>query len=114
MKDIEYYLERGFDRRTAEYFAAGRRTIVTAIPSDDFTVLLAFDNGEQRRLDMKPSIRPGTVFAFLADPDNFLRAYLDESHCVCWDIDPEVDSKKVWNNKIDISPDTCYLDSIPL
>ena len=114
MKDIEYYLKRGFDRRTAEYFAAGRRTIVSVTPTEDFTVLLTFDNGERRRLDMRPSIKPGTVFAFLADPANFLRVYLDESHCVCWDIDPLLDSRKVWSNKVDISPDTCYLDSLPV
>ena len=114
MKDIGYYLERGFDRRTAEYFAAGRRSIESAVPADDFTVLLVFDNGEKRVLDMKPSIRPGTVFAFLADPADFRRAYLDESRCLSWDIDPGIDSRKVWSNKVDIDPDACYLDSVPL
>lgn len=113
MKSIEYYLDRGFDRRTAEYFAGGRRTIVSVTPSDDFSILLTFDNGERRRLDMKPDIRPGTVFAFLADPANFRRVYLDEARCISWDIDPAVDSRKVWGNKVDISPDSCYLDSLP-
>ena len=114
MKNVEYYLERGFDRRTAEYFAAGRRTIVSAVPAEDFTILLAFDNGERRRLDMKPAIKQGTVFAFLAEPANFLRVYLDEFHCVCWDIDPAVDSREVWSNKVDLCPDTCYIDSLPV
>ena len=114
MKSVEYYLARGFDRRTAEYFAAGRRTIVKATPERDFTILLDFDNGERRRLDMKPDIKPGTVFSFLSDPTAFLRAYLDESRCVCWDKDPAVDSSKVWSNKVDLSPDTCYLDSVPV
>lgn len=114
MNSVDYYLARGFDRRTAEYFAAGRRTIVRATPERDFTLLLDFDNGERRRLDMKPDIRPGTVFAFLSDPDVFLRAYLDDSQCVCWDRDPAVDSNVVWDNKVDICPDACYLDSIPV
>ena len=114
MKSIEYYLAKGFDRRSAAYFAAGRRSIVSAAPGADFTVLLQFDNGERRSLDMKPSIRPGTVFAFLADPANFCRVYLDENRCVSWDIDPNVDSGAVWSNKVDLSPDTCYLDSVPV
>ena len=114
MKDIEYYLAKGFDRRTAAYFAAGRRTIVSVAPDVDHTVLLQFDNGERRRLDMKDSIRPGTVFAFLADPANFDRVYLDDARCVSWDIDPAVDSTKVWSNKVDLCPDTCYLDSVPV
>lgn len=114
MRSIEYYLEKGFDRRTAAYFAAGRRTIVSVAPGTDFTVLLRFDNGENRVLDMKPSIQPGTVFAFLADPANFGRVYLDKTKCVSWDIDPNVDSEKVWSNKVDLCPDTCYMDSVPV
>ena len=114
MDRIEHYISKGCDRRTAEYFSAGRRTIVKATPADDFTLLLEFDNGERRRFDMKPDIQPGTVFAFLADPANFMRAYLDEDHCVCWDKDPAVDSRKVWSNKVDISPDTCYMDGVPV
>ena len=52
MNSVEHYLARGLDRRTAEYFAAGRRTIVRVTPERDFTILLDFDNGERRRLDM--------------------------------------------------------------
>ncbi len=63
---------------------------------------------------MKSAIQPGTVFAFLADPSNFDRVYLDENKCVSWDIDPDIDSTKVWSNKVDLSPDTCYLDSVPV
>lgn len=114
MRDVNYYLKRGFDQRTAEYFVGGRRRIKKAVPADDFTVILTFDNGEIRRLDMKPAIKEGTVFAFLADPTNFRRLYLDESRCVSWDIDPTVDSRKVWNNKVDLCPDSCYLDSVPV
>lgn len=114
MSEIDYYIEKGFDRRTAAYFAAGRRTIVSAAPGADFTIIIRFDNGETRILDMKDSIRPGTVFAFLADPSNFARLYLDSQGSICWDIDPSVDSEKVWSNKVDLSPDTCYLDSVPI
>ena len=114
MKDVSYYLEKGFDEKMARYFAAGRREITEVIPKDDFCLILKFDNGEKRKFDMKPVIEPGTVFAFLSDEKNFKRVYLDDCGCVSWDIDPNVDSREVWNNKVDISSDACYVDSIPL
>ena len=45
---------------------------------------------------------------------NFKRVYLDDAGCVAWDIDPNVDSNKVWNNKVDLSSDSCYVDSVPV
>lgn len=113
-KCIEFYLSKGFDRPTAEYFAAGRRKIISVIPNPNFTLTLNFDNGECRIFDCMPLLKPGTVFEPFIHFDNFKRVYLDENHCVSWDIDPNVDSKVVWNNKIDISPDGCYIDSTPL
>lgn len=47
-------------------------------------------------------------------PENFRQVYLDGQHCVAWDIDPSVDSEKVWSNKVDLCPDSCYIDSVPL
>ena len=40
--------------------------------------------------------------------------YIDNEHCIAWDIDPNIDSNVVWNNKINLSPDSCYVDSIPV
>jgi len=114
MNSVEFYTQRGFDLRTAEYFASGRRTITDVIAQDDFSLLLSFDNGEKRRFDMRPVIRPGTVFAFLEKPEHFRRVYLEDCSVVSWDVDPEIDSNVVWNNKVDISADACYLDSIPV
>lgn len=114
MKDIQFYLSKGFDEKMARYFASGRRKIVEVSPSENFTLLLQFDNGENRRFDMKPIIKPKTVFAFLGENSNFQRVYLDDCNCVAWDIDPTVDSRVVWNNKVDLSPDTCYVDSVPI
>lgn len=111
---IEYYLAHGYDQKAAEYFAGGRKQIVAVMPNNDFTLTLHFDNGETRILDIAPMIKPGTVFAFLADLQNFRRVYLDDSHAVAWDIDPTVNSNDVWSNKIDLCPDTCYIDSIPV
>ncbi|MBQ8576432.1 MAG: DUF2442 domain-containing protein [Clostridia bacterium] len=113
---MQYYLSKGFDEKTAAYYAAGRRRILSVKANDDFSLTMEFDNGECRVLDCTPflSDSENTVFAPLCLYENFRRVYLDDEHCVAWDIDPTVDSNIVWSNKIDISPDTCYLDSTPL
>lgn len=113
-KSVEYYLSKGYDRRTAEYFSTGRRQITKVVPNEDFTLTLTFDNGEIRRYDAMPLLETGTVFAPFLQWENFRRVYLDENHCVSWDIDPSIDSSEVWSNKVDLCPDSCYLDSSPL
>ncbi len=111
---VEYYLSKGFDRKAAEYFASGKKKIVAVAANDDFTLTISFDNGEKRLYDMRPFLRKGTVFEPLAARENFRRVYVDEQHCIAWDIDPSVDSREVWNNKVDLCPDSCYIDSVPL
>ena len=113
-KTVEQYLAMGLDPKAAEYFAAGRHRIVAVEPKEDFTLTLDFDNGECRILDMKPHLKPGTVFEPFMKLENFMRVYLDASHSVCWDIDPNIDSKEVWQNLVDLCPDTCYMESIPV
>ena len=112
-KSAEYYLSKGYDPKAAEYFSAGRRRITKVVPNEDFTLTLTFDNGEVRQYNAMPLLDEGTVFAPFRDWKNFSRVYLDENHCVSWDIDPCVDSDRVWSNKVDLCPDSCYLDSIP-
>lgn len=114
MKDVNYYLSKGFDRAMAEYYAAGRKRIISVQANADFTLTLSFDNGEVRLYDCKPFLEDGTVFAPFKQYDNFKRVYLDDQHCVSWDIDPNVDSNVVWNNKVDLCPDGCYVDSLPI
>lgn len=113
-KSVEYYLSKGYDRRMAEYFAAGRKRAVAVLANDDFTLTIGFDNGENRLFDAKPVLKPGTVFEPFMQLDNFRRVYVDDCHCIAWDVDPNVDSNVVWNNKVDLSPDTCYVESVPL
>ncbi len=113
MKDIAYYLAQGLDNRMASYFASGRRTITSVSPNSDLTLTLCFDNGEKRLFDCKPLFEKNTVFEPFIRPENFMRVYLDENHSVSWDIDPNVDSNTVWSNKVDLCPDTCYVDSKP-
>ena len=68
---------------------------------------------KKRIYDMKPYISDDTVFEPLKNYSIFSRAYLDDSACVSWDIDPEVDSNIVWSNKLDLCPDSCYIYSKP-
>ena len=113
-KSVEYYLSKGFDRPMAEYFASGRKAITSVAPNKDFTLTLGFDNGEQRVYDCKPLLKAGTVFEPFLQYENFARVYLDEQKCVAWDRNPNVDSEIVWSNKVNICPDSCYVDSKPL
>ena len=113
-KSVEYYLSKGYDKKAAEYFASGRRRIVAVVPNDEFTLTISFDNGEKRLYNVAPLLKPKTVFESFMQIDNFRRVYVDDAHCIAWDIDPNTDSKKVWNNKVDLCPDTCYIDSVPI
>ena len=63
---------------------------------------------------MRPLLKKGTVFEPFMKIEDFRRVYVDDTHSIAWDIDPSVDSSKVWNNKVDLSPDSCYLDSVPV
>ena len=89
-----------------------RIKIIQVIPNDDFSLTLGFSNGEYRRLGMKPHLKPGTVEEKIMRIEDFRRVYLD-GHAVCWDIDPNVDSKKHWHNVIDLCPNWCYIMSVP-
>ena len=111
---IEFYLSKGFDPEMAAYFADGRKKVVSVQPNDDFTLTLTFDNGEERLFDVKPYLKKNTVFEQFSRLDEFKRVYLDDDHCVCWDKNPAIDSEVEWSNKVDISPDVCYVDSVPV
>ena len=113
LNTIQHYLSMGCDKVTAEYFAAGRKKIVGVVPNDDYTLTLTFDNGERRIYDVKPLIKDNTVFAPLKLMQNFNRVYLDENACAAWNIDPVIDSRAIWSNKIDLCADSCYMNSVP-
>lgn len=113
-KTVDYYLAKGFDLRAAKYFASGRKKIIAVEPNNNFTLSINFDNGETRIYDVRPLLKQGSVFEPLSNIDNFRRVYIDEEHCIAWDIDPAIDSAKVWSNKIDLCSDTCYIDSQPI
>lgn len=111
---VDYYLSKGFDEKTAKYFADGKKRIVAVKANNDFTLTISFDNGEKRLYDMQPLLQKGTVFEPFAEIENFRRVYVDDTNCIAWDIDPNIDSNKVWNNKVDLCPDGCYIDSVAI
>lgn len=61
---------------------------------------------------MKEFIQPNTIFECLADWKIFSRVYLDSNSVVSWDKNLTINSEENWQNKIDISSDTLYVDSI--
>lgn len=111
---VEYYLSKGFDRKAAEYFASGKKKVAGVVANDDFTLTIRFDNGEERLYDMNPLLKKGTVFEPFIDLESFRGVYVDDTHCIAWDIDPSMDSDKVWSNKVDLCSDECYIDSVPI
>jgi hypothetical protein len=113
-KSIEYYLSKGFDERAAQYFAGGRKEIIGVIPNDDFTLTISFDNGEKRLYDVRPLLKKDTVFEHIATIESFRRVYVDDQRSIAWDIDPSIDSNEIWSNKVDLCPDACYIDSLPI
>jgi len=71
-----------------------------AHPMDDYNLLLAFENGEQRIFDVKPYLQHG-VFARL---QNF--AAFRSAHVVAGSVE--------WVGELDLSYDTLYLESQPI
>ncbi|MDR3011605.1 MAG: DUF2442 domain-containing protein [Chitinispirillales bacterium] len=92
------------------YFANGRRSVKSVAAQEDYTLKIVFDNGEIRMYDMKKTLE-GQAFAPIRTWDRFKEVYIDSSGCIAWDADPNTDSSKVWNNRLDLCPDSCYIYS---
>ena len=71
--------------------------IVKVIVENDYKLILTFTNNEQKKFDMKPYLNKG-VFKALQNEELFKKAY------VSW-------GTFIWNDDVDTSPDTLYLDS---
>lgn len=66
-------------------------------PIENYQLRLIFTNGEEKIFDTKPYLEKG-VFQQLKDPEEFnsVRPFMGSI---------------LWNNDIDLCPDTLYLDS---
>jgi hypothetical protein len=74
--------------------------ITSVVPQDDYMLLLTFENGEQRRLDMKPYLHRG-VFRELTNKAMFNTARVSYDTVA-------------WKNKIDLAPEILYEQSVPV
>lgn len=106
-KDLNWYLERGVPRRMAEYYISGRKRLVKVTPYPAYSLILEYEDGERRICDCRDLPQTGPVFEFLKDYENFKRVYVCAG-AVTWDIDPNVDSRVIWENQVDLCPDCCY------
>ena len=111
-RTVDFYLAMGCDRLAAEYYAGGRKRLTGVKANPDYTLTLTYEEREERIYDCKPLLEKGGVFVHLRDYKNFDRVFIDYG-AVCWDIDPGVNSNEVWSNRIELCPDSCYIDSIP-
>jgi len=99
-------------KKVKKYFEKGKRTITKAIPNEDYTLTVTFDNEETRVYDMSKNLFG--VFEILKDKDKFKEAFIDEFGNIAWERDKNLDSNKVWNNKIEVCKDSVYMNSKPL
>ena len=76
--------------------------VISVLPQEDYKMLVAFENGEQRIYNAAPLLcKP--VFMPLKDISVFNKAYI-EYGAVTW--------KDQDGNEIDICPDKMYMDSV--
>ncbi|MDO8350091.1 MAG: DUF2442 domain-containing protein [Gallionella sp.] len=69
--------------------------VVQVKPQPDYFLEAVFANGEHRRFDMKPYLAY-PAFSQLTDANFFMAAHV-------------ANGTVVWNDEIDLSPDTLYL-----
>jgi hypothetical protein len=69
-------------------------SVVKVVPKDDHTLALAFDNGEEGVLDVKPYLDFG-VFQRIKDWDHFKRVRVAFG-TVEWDVGVDLDPEFVW------------------
>jgi hypothetical protein len=67
--------------------------VKAVVPQSDYTLLLTFENNEQRILDMKPYLEIGPVFRELKTPEMFNTVRISY-RTIAWannvDLDPEI------------------------
>lgn len=74
--------------------------VTTVTPLDPPALLLGFNNGEQRRMDLSPYLAYA-VFERLREPAFFALAQADHGTVS-------------WPGGIDLDPDSAYLESVPV
>ena len=72
--------------------------ITAVMPMENYILLLTFENGEQRYLDMKPYLHRG-VFKELVNKDVFNTAHVSFDTVA-------------WRNEVDLAPEVLYEKSV--
>jgi len=70
--------------------------VINVTPTQDFTLLITFNNGEEKSFDVKPYLEIG-IFKELKDVSMFNS------------VKPFLGSIQ-WSNGLDLCPDTLYID----
>ncbi|MCL2512481.1 MAG: DUF2442 domain-containing protein [Oscillospiraceae bacterium] len=78
--------------------------VLQAVPSDDFKIYAYFNDGSVRCFDVKPLIKPGTVFEPLGDIDVFKSKLTVLNGTAAWDMGGGRDEY----NCVDIDPETIF------
>lgn len=100
----------GLPIEVQELFEREDEISITSIEArDDYSLLITFNSGEKKVYDMEGKLKG--VFEILKDIKKFKKVFINESGNIAWDRDSNVNSKKVWNNRIDICKDAAYLKS---
>jgi hypothetical protein len=79
------------------------RRITKVIPLEDFTLILLFDSGELRLLDMNPYIQGEGIWGRLKDWELFSKVRAREGF-----------GGLVWTDDLDYCPDSAFIASKPL
>jgi hypothetical protein len=77
--------------------------ITKAIPQEDFTLILLFESGVLRILDMKSHIQGEGIWGKLRDCEVFSKVRVEEDF-----------GGLVWTEELDYCPDSAFMDSKPL
>jgi len=76
------------------------KTLIGVIPSNNYQLILTFENGEKRQFDMNPYLDKG-IFRELKDVSKFNTVKVDFDTVA-------------WANEADIDPEILYQNSIVL
>jgi hypothetical protein len=78
--------------------------VVQVVPTDDFEVYAYFNDGSVRLYDVKPLLKPGTVFEPLLDVEVFKTTLTVINDTVAWDMGGNRNPRKC----LDIDPFTIF------
>jgi S-adenosylmethionine hydrolase len=74
----------------------------------NYTLLLTYSNNEMIKYSLENILK--NKLEVLKDINLFKKVFIDEFGNVAWNIDDNIDSNTNWDNRIDISKETIYLD----